>query len=52
MGRFSFGQVIVFILFFLLIFGDFSKMTNNLKVFLNNQGFKVISKKKDRKKGI
>ncbi len=51
MGRFSFGQLIVFVLFFLLIFGDFSKIINNLKIFLNNHGFKVLNKKKDRKKG-
>ena len=50
MGRLSFGQIIVIFLFLLLIFGDFSKMINNLKVFLKKYIFKTTNKK-NRKKG-
>lgn len=50
MGRFSVSQLIIFILFCLLVFGDIPKMVSNLKVFLKKRKF-ISIKKKNRKKG-
>lgn len=51
MGRFSISQLIIFILFCLLVFGDIPKMISNLKQFLKKHKF-ISIKKKNRKKGI
>tara|TARA_B110000967_G_C18672227_1_gene453681 strand:+ start:612 stop:788 length:177 start_codon:yes stop_codon:yes gene_type:complete len=50
MGNFSFGQLIILFLLFLLVFGDFSKLLANLKTVLKKQKY-IITKKKNRKKG-
>jgi Sec-independent protein translocase protein TatA len=50
MGNFSFGQLIILFLLFLLVFGDFSKMLANLKTILKKQK-RTITKRKNRKKG-
>jgi Sec-independent protein translocase protein TatA len=50
MGSFSFGQLIILFLFFLLVFGDLSKLLANLKTVIKKQSRKA-PKKKNRKKG-
>jgi Sec-independent protein translocase protein TatA len=50
MGNFSFGQLIILLLLFLLVFGDFSKIIANLKMALQKRNF-LVTKKKNRKKG-
>ena len=46
MGNFSFGQLIILFLLFLLVFGDFSKMLANLKTILKKQK-RTITKRKN-----
>ncbi len=51
MGRFSVSQLIIFVLFCVLVFGDVPKMISNLKVFLKKRKF-ISIKKKTGKKGL
>ena len=52
MGRFSVSQLIIFVLFCVLVFGDVPKMISNLKVFLKKRKFISIKKKKQEKRDL
>lgn len=51
MGNLSIGQLLILVIICILMFGDLTKMIQNIKLFFKNSSFFTFLQKKNRKKG-
>lgn len=51
MGNLSIGQLLILIIICILMFGDLTKVTKNITMFIKNHRFFTFIQKKNRKKG-